>query len=424
MASDTQMDIVPAETKFTGIRDETLKLYYERLFPFGPMFRWLSYCNLPDTEDPLSEKDFFMRREFSFTLAGDVYIRYLTFKNQKEYKDAYIKRLPHKTDIGAIFNAPPKHHNAISSFKPVEKELVFDIDMTDYDDVRNCCSDAKICLRCWKLMNIAIKVLDRALREDFGFEHLLWIYSGRRGVHCWVCDERARKLNDSGRAAVVSYLSAYTGGEKAQKVRLTNPIHPSLAEALTVTEPEFETYCQEQGLFQGEDRWKKILEMIPDPAIRQELHQKWKNQGQPETKSQLADIQKAIKKDISTKKFSKLRNTFEEIIFAHLYPRLDVNVSKGMNHLLKSPWSVHPKTGRVCVPIDPRNCEDFNPLTVPTIDDLIRDIDNYKGKEVSDWQKTQMKPYVEFFKNKFLKQLESSIRTERRRLAQKYDMEF
>lgn len=67
---------------------------------------------------------------------------------------------------------------------------------------------------------------------------------------------------------------------------------------------------------------------------------------------------------------------------------------------------VHPGTGRVCVPIDTREgvLEAFDPLGVPTVTELLGEIDSWdggeaeEGKAVQDWEKTSLKPYIDYFR--------------------------
>lgn len=73
----------------------------------------------------------------------------------------------------------------------------------------------------------------------------------------------------------------------------------------------------------------------------------------------------------------------EDIILQYTYPRLDAEVSKHRNHLLKAPFCVHPKTGRVCVPVDPENIDDFNPERVPTVGQLLKELDEVTAKSTA-----------------------------------------
>ena len=181
---------------------------------------------------------------------------------------------PNKIDIGAVFTHPPKDHNTIKSdtFQTQQRELVFDIDLTDYDGVRTCCSGANICRKCWKYMNMAIKVMDEGLSKDFGFKNIVWFYSGRRGVHCWVCDEGARQLSNDARSGVASYFELpLENADKSMDLPGATNLHPMLTRAFKVLEPMFVESIIGQsgmGLLATSENWVKLLKTLPEEARR------------------------------------------------------------------------------------------------------------------------------------------------------------
>ncbi|KAJ0046698.1 hypothetical protein Pint_05354 [Pistacia integerrima] len=350
-----------------------------RLFPHADIFKWMSYGN--DGKHPGCDNSYFGRREFSFTLDNDIYLRFQSFNSASELENAIKEKCPFKIDIGPVYSVDPAKRHAYAQggdnnvFSPVERELIFDIDISDYDDVRYCCSGADVCLQCWPLMTAAIKVIDTALRDDFGFSHILWVYSGRRGVHCWVCDGKARRLTNEQRGAVADYFRVYKGNENSnKKVSLPGPVlHPFLARSYTDILRELfeEKLLSSQQIFSTEERYEKILSMIPDESVTSELRGKWQENRRSSNDINVSrwELLKHMLQS-GKNKAQGLRRCVEEIVFAFTYPRLDMEVSKHMNHLLKAPFCVHPKTGRVCIPIDPQNCDEFDPTTVPTLSEV------------------------------------------------------
>ncbi|NXR08136.1 PRI1 primase, partial [Semnornis frantzii] len=216
--------------------------------------------------------------------------------------------------------------------------------------------------------------------EDLGMKHRLWVYSGRRGVHCWVCDDEVRRWSPALRAAAVEYLS------------LVKVVYALVG----------------QDILGSPERWNKVLALVPEDILSREAPWCWVRRGsvrgemrptvpavsldhRPQHR-ELLQAEFPRKRD-SVQRWELLRGRMErtrraggtgrtapcyadwEVMLQFCFPRLDINVSKGVGHLLKSPFSVHPKTGRISVPLDLQSLDQFDPFTVPTISSLCHELD-------------------------------------------------
>ena len=181
-----------------------------------------------------------------------------------------------------------------------------------------------------------------------------------------------------------------------------------------------ELVLEEQGMFGCAERWDKILPLISDESARAGI----RNALIQQDGDNALGVWEGIKDMYAQNSYRSADLT--EIMLQFCYPRLDIHVSKGLNHLLKSPFCVHPKTGRVCVPLDPARVADFSPFDVPTVSQLAAELteaakapapsaDEPSPMDVAAqsgraYSLTSLKPYFGYFENVFLKSLLASIR--------------
>ncbi|NXV37679.1 PRI1 primase, partial [Rissa tridactyla] len=262
--------------------------------------------------------------------------------------------------------------------------------------------------------------------EDLGVRHRLWVYSGRRGVHCWVCDDAVRKWSPALRAAAVEYLTLVkVGARGGRKGGTATPCPPT--PSLTAAFPPGRSGDREEGRVRavgGAGLAASVISLDRQPQHREPLRGEFP------------------KKRDSVQRWELLKGRMErtrrpggpgrgtacyadwEIMLQYCFPRLDINVSKGVGHLLKSPFSVHPKTGRVSVPLDLQRLDQFDPFAVPTISSLCHELDaagddgeQEEGGETEpkrrarDYKKTSLAPYVRVFEQ-FVEEMERARRGE------------
>ena len=170
----------------------------------------------------------------------------------------------------------------------------------------------------------------------------------------------------------------------------------------------------QHDILDDQDPWaepekaERLLQLLPDKALNDALRKKWDAAPGRSSASKWADIDSLAKAGASKTLDSRLLlEAKQDIVLEYTYPRLDVEVSKKQIHLLKSPFVIHPGTGRVCVPIDTRRLSQFDPLGVPTVTELLGEIDAFdgqdlkeedEGKKIQDYEKTSLKLYVDYFR--------------------------
>lgn len=195
------------------------------------------------------------------------------------------------------------------------------------------------------------------------------------------------------------------------------------------------------GILDRSETWNKVLAIIPDPEVREKVERQWAEHPNKSGAEKWAILESAVSKADKKKKYKD--EVVRDIKFQYCYPRLDVKVSTAINHLLKSPFCVHPKTCkfiifnveitminpffftvRVCVPIQVDECENFNPLTVPNLTTLSQELAEYNqanpdSSRLADYKKTSLKPYVEYFE-KFVNNMVLDVTRNKRGICISY----
>lgn len=91
---------------------------------------------------------------------------------------------------------------------------------------------------------------------------------------------------------------------------------------------------------------ESILALVPNPNLVESLKEDWEQNKDENMKERWLNLVRSIDNDMKLEgsRHFYSSNPIYDIIFTFTYPRLDVRVTTGLNHLLKAPFCVHPNT--------------------------------------------------------------------------------
>jgi DNA primase small subunit len=329
-------------------KKKEMKRYMQELFPYAEVFAALD-----------RGPEYNVARELYFK-RGETNIRWQALGiSVDEFRRVVLEHRADRVDVGGVFSHALQHRQRAEHakiFEVVGRELVFDLDLSDYGDVRGCNSaecmssdkSKAICAACWSAMTASSLLLHRWLTTIGGFSNIVWAFSGRRGLHATVLD---RNTNDSD----PWYWDGESRDHFVQFVQSCERSWATLTRYLLEVFTNIRLRRQPSLLFTCEKTFLEV-ECCPNTIDR-------------ERAIRLLDQHKAKKTidEVAWRDFSK-KNPGIALRTAWKFcgPRLDAGVTRNMMHTLKVFFSVHPATSNIALVLDDDELETFNPCDSTT----------------------------------------------------------
>lgn len=343
---------------------------------------WRSIARFAELQGPLVNCEF-------ACWCTDFVKRYLAGDNADALKDVVLSYLRHKIEaihIGPTYSdgvAERDRKRLREPSHPIARVFSLDVDLTDYGHLDIDATDQDACDAAWPMSAIAVTILRHLLHDAFGFEHMLTVFSGRRGVHVHVLDASAIQMGDEARKAVISNLNFSPHKNHARRAndQLVHYVNGRPGLWLSLERLFMDVALDPDG-----------LNMLGFDHQRDAFVDTLNLYGQTfaELKPTFMTAHTGREAYLAALIFLKphfsqqwVRNVFRATVIGMIWPRIDAGVAT-LNHTIRCPFSVHDKANRLATPIRTDSMGDvfkFHPSKAPYIDPTTGDI----AKECIPW---------------------------------------
>jgi len=281
----------------------------------------------------------------------------------------------------ALYSNPPAHlYYSVARYKNPDKpimvekqlqsaELVFDIDADHF---------AKDKPYTEQLIQAKKKVFEllEFLHSDFGLEKLSIVFSGSRGYHVHVYDEKVQKMKSEERAMLVDYLTMKDSDVLLSTTRGVIKAYDTITEGYIgfieryilklETRENLASKKITELLLSKINAWqemgcKKAIEDMQRYGVLEPSQCKtvWRILFEKDGKTKLTNdgIAHSNKEPLTF-----VEKLFHAIISKELSTQIDAPVTTDLHRLIRVPYSLHGKTGLVATPVEIDELKSFNPL--------------------------------------------------------------